>query len=78
MQVVSDGASGKTLTPHGRSTGYGCILFYVVAVTYKKRGRSQAKLAREIQQLRESGRMLHLDGASQANAEEAVLEKKGQ
>ena len=40
---------------------------------YKKRGRAQAKLAREIQQLRESGRMLHLDGASQVTAEEAVL-----
>jgi methylmalonyl-CoA mutase len=40
---------------------------------YKKRGRSQAKLAREIQQLRESGRMLQLDDASKVNAVEAVL-----
>jgi methylmalonyl-CoA mutase len=41
---------------------------------YKKRGRSQAKLAREIQQLRESGRMLQLDDASKSGAYQTVIE----
>ncbi|MES2880323.1 MAG: fused isobutyryl-CoA mutase/GTPase IcmF [Pseudomonadota bacterium] len=40
---------------------------------YKKRGRSQAQLAREIQQLRESGRMLKQDDANKGNAFEAVM-----
>ncbi|MDO8250077.1 MAG: methylmalonyl-CoA mutase family protein, partial [Rhodoferax sp.] len=41
---------------------------------YKKRARSQAKLAREIQQLRESGRMLQLDDANKVNAYQAVVD----
>jgi len=42
--------------------------------SYKKRGRAQAKLAREIQQLRESARMLKLDDASKVNAFDAVMD----
>ncbi|MEI7536220.1 MAG: fused isobutyryl-CoA mutase/GTPase IcmF [Comamonadaceae bacterium] len=45
---------------------------------YKKRARSQAKLAREVQQLRESGRMLKLADASKTNAHEAVMDLAGQ
>jgi methylmalonyl-CoA mutase len=40
---------------------------------YKKRARSQATLAREIQQLTETGRMLKLDDASKTKAHEAVM-----
>jgi len=42
--------------------------------SYKKRGRTQAKLAREIQQLRESGRMLKLEDGSKVNAFDAVMD----
>ena len=45
---------------------------------YKKRARAQAKLAREIQQLRESGRMLKLADAGKTNAYEAVLDLAAQ
>jgi methylmalonyl-CoA mutase len=41
---------------------------------YKKRAVAQARLAREIQQLRESGRMLSLDNPDKNNAVNAVLE----
>jgi isobutyryl-CoA mutase len=40
---------------------------------YKKRAREQAKLAREIQQLRESARMLHEDDAGRDGAKNTVL-----
>jgi methylmalonyl-CoA mutase len=46
--------------------------------SYKKRSRSQAKLAREIQQLRESGRMLKLDDSNKTNAYQAVMDLAGQ
>ncbi len=46
--------------------------------SYKKRARSQAQLAREIQQLRESGRMLKLDDPNKINAYQAVLDLAGQ
>nr|MDP2191763.1 methylmalonyl-CoA mutase family protein [Rhodoferax sp.] len=46
--------------------------------SYKKRARNQAKLAREIQQLRESGRMLRLDDPNKANAYQAVMDLAGQ
>ncbi|WP_296445761.1 fused isobutyryl-CoA mutase/GTPase IcmF [Rhodoferax sp. UBA5149] len=46
--------------------------------SYKKRARSQARLAREIQQLRESGRMLKLDDANKANAYQAVMDLAAQ
>jgi methylmalonyl-CoA mutase len=39
---------------------------------YKKRARSQAKLAREVQQLRESGRMLKLADANKGDACDAL------
>jgi methylmalonyl-CoA mutase len=39
---------------------------------YKARARSQARLAREVQQLRESGRMLHEANPSKVRAVEAV------
>ncbi|MEI7764238.1 MAG: methylmalonyl-CoA mutase family protein, partial [Comamonadaceae bacterium] len=39
---------------------------------YKKRARSQAKLAREVQQLRESARMLKLADANQGDAYETL------
>ena len=45
---------------------------------YKKRARSQAKLAREIQQLQESGRMLQLDDADKVNAYQAVMDLASQ
>ncbi|WP_114970594.1 fused isobutyryl-CoA mutase/GTPase IcmF [Rhodoferax ferrireducens] len=45
---------------------------------YKKRARSQARLAREIQQLRESGRMLQEDDANKVNACQAVLDLAAQ
>ena len=45
---------------------------------YKKRARSQAKLAREVQQLRESARMLKLADASKTNTYEAVTDLAGQ
>ncbi|NMM18693.1 MAG: methylmalonyl-CoA mutase family protein [Rhodoferax sp.] len=45
---------------------------------YKKRARSQAKLAREIQQLQESGRMLQLDDANKVNAYQAVMDLASQ
>ena len=45
---------------------------------YKKRARSQAKLAREVQQLSESGRMLKLADADKANAFQAVMELASQ
>ncbi len=41
---------------------------------YKKRARQQAKLAREVQQLRESARMLKLADASKTNAFDAVTD----
>ena len=41
---------------------------------YKKRARSQATLAREIQQLTETGRMLKLSDASKTKAFEAVMD----
>ena len=41
---------------------------------YKKRARSQAKLAREIQQLRESARMLHEANPDKTRAVEAVTD----
>ncbi len=41
---------------------------------YKKRARTQAKLAREVQQLRESGRMLKTDAPDNASALKAVLD----
>jgi methylmalonyl-CoA mutase len=40
---------------------------------YKKRARSQAKLAREVQQLRETARMLEEDDASKSGARDTVL-----
>ena len=40
---------------------------------YKKRGREQARLAREIQQLNETGRMLHDDDALRDGAKNTVL-----
>ncbi|MDZ7937116.1 MAG: fused isobutyryl-CoA mutase/GTPase IcmF [Rhodoferax sp.] len=40
---------------------------------YKARARSQARLAREIQQLRESGRMLHAANPDKVRAVEAVI-----
>ncbi|MFZ4481561.1 MAG: methylmalonyl-CoA mutase family protein, partial [Rhodoferax sp.] len=46
--------------------------------SYKKRARSQARLAREVQQLRESARMLKLADASKTNAYEAVTDLAGQ
>jgi methylmalonyl-CoA mutase len=45
---------------------------------YKTRARSQARLAREIQQLQETGRMLKLDDASKTKAYEAVMDLAGQ
>ncbi len=42
--------------------------------SYKKRARGQARLARELQQLRESGRMLKLADASKSDAYEAVMD----
>jgi len=45
---------------------------------YKKHARSQARLAREVQQLRESGRMLKLADASKSNAYQAVIDLAGQ
>ncbi|MEY4268194.1 MAG: hypothetical protein RIS90_2729 [Pseudomonadota bacterium] len=45
---------------------------------YKARARSQARLAREIQQLRESARMLKEADASKTRAVEAVLDLAGQ
>ena len=41
---------------------------------YKKRARSQAKMAREVQQLRESARMLKLADATKSNAFDAVMD----
>ncbi len=46
--------------------------------SYKKRARSQAKLAREIQQLRASADMLQHDDATKTNAHQAVLDLAGQ
>ena len=46
--------------------------------SYKKRARSQATLAREIQQLRETGRMLKEDDPNKANAYQAVLDLAAQ
>jgi methylmalonyl-CoA mutase len=46
--------------------------------SYKKRARSQAILARESQQLRESGRMLKEDDPNKANAYQAVMDLAGQ
>ena len=40
---------------------------------YKRRAREQAKLAREVQQLRESARMLHEDDAGRDGARSTVL-----
>jgi isobutyryl-CoA mutase len=40
---------------------------------YKRRAREQAKLARELQQLRETARMLHDDDASRDGAKNTVL-----
>jgi methylmalonyl-CoA mutase len=45
---------------------------------YKARGRSQARLAREIQQLRESARMLKEADATKTRAAEAVLDLASQ
>ena len=45
---------------------------------YKKRARSQARLAREAQQLLESGRMLKLADASKGDAYQAVMDLAGQ
>ena len=45
---------------------------------YKARARSQARLAREIQQLRESARMLREADATKTRAVEAVLDLAGQ
>ena len=45
---------------------------------YKARARSQARLAREIQQLRESARMLKEADATKTRAAEAVLDLAGQ
>ena len=45
---------------------------------YKGRARSQARLAREIQQLRESARMLKEADATKTRAAEAVLDLAGQ
>ena len=45
---------------------------------YKKRARSQAKLAREIQQLQASAQMLKLDDVTKVNAYEAVMDLAGQ
>ena len=42
--------------------------------SYKKRARSQAKVAREIQQLHESGRMLKLDDPKKVNVYQAVMD----
>ena len=44
---------------------------------YKKRAREQAALAREIQQLKESARMLKVDKPDRAPAAEAVLDLAG-
>ncbi|ROZ72705.1 fused isobutyryl-CoA mutase/GTPase IcmF [Ramlibacter sp. WS9] len=44
---------------------------------YKKRGREQAKLAREIQQLKEAARMLKVDKPDRAPASEAALDLAG-
>jgi methylmalonyl-CoA mutase len=41
---------------------------------YKKRARAQAKLAREIQQLREAARMLTIDKTTRTKAAEATIE----
>ena len=41
---------------------------------YKKRARSQAKMAREVQQLRESARMLKLADTTKSNAFDAVMD----
>ena len=46
--------------------------------SYKARARSQARLAREIQQLRESARMLREADATKTRAVEAVLDLAGQ
>ena len=46
--------------------------------SYKKRARSQAGLAREIQQLRAAGRMLKENDANQASAVDAVMDLAGQ
>ncbi len=46
--------------------------------SYKKRAHGQAKIAREIQQLREAGRMLKLDDPNKTNAHQAVLDLAGQ
>ncbi len=40
---------------------------------YKARARSQARIARELQQLRESARMLHEDDATRSGARDTVL-----
>ena len=40
---------------------------------YKKRARAQARLARELQQLRETARMLHEDDATRSGARDTVL-----
>ena len=40
---------------------------------YKRRAREQARLARELQQLRESARMLHEDDPSRDGAKDTVL-----
>jgi methylmalonyl-CoA mutase len=45
---------------------------------YKKRAHSQARLAREIQQLTETGRMLKLDDANKTNAYTAVMDLASQ
>jgi methylmalonyl-CoA mutase len=45
---------------------------------YKKRAHSQARLAREIQQLTETGRMLKLDDANKTNAYKAVIDLASQ
>ncbi|WP_427913541.1 fused isobutyryl-CoA mutase/GTPase IcmF [Ramlibacter sp. MMS24-I3-19] len=45
---------------------------------YKKRARAQAKLAREVQQLKEAARMLKVDKPDRAPAAEAALDLAGQ
>src|SRR4030095_6380434 len=45
---------------------------------YKRRAREQAKLAREIQQLKEAARMLKVDKPDRAPAAEAALDLAGQ
>ena len=45
---------------------------------YKKRARAQARLAREIQQLKEAARMLKVDKPDRAPAAEAALDLAGQ